>query len=104
LQTTANAVADGTGSLPRGDGDWSAVSLLNEPGAQDYPIASLTYFLVYKELNVIPSMDLNDKIQAKYVIDFLKYAVTIGQSFASSLSYVPLPAAVESNSLTASTR
>ena len=97
--TTANAVNDGAGTLPPGNGDWSAVSLLNEPGAKDYPVASFTYFLVYKELNVIPSMDLNDKIQAKYVIDFLRYALTTGQGFASALSYVPLPATVQVNSL-----
>ena len=97
--TTANAVNDGAGNLPRGSGDWSSVSLLNEPGAKDYPIASFSYFLVYKELNVVPSMDLVDKIQAKYVIDFLKYAITTGQGFASGLSYVPLPAAVVANSL-----
>ncbi len=99
LQTTANAVNDGSSNLPPGNGDWSAVSLLNEPGAQDYPIASFTYFLVYRELNVIPSMDLNDQVQAKYTIDFLKYALTTGQGFASALSYVPLPNAVDANAL-----
>ncbi len=99
LQTTANAVTDGANNLPPGNGDWSAVSLLNEPGAQDYPIASFTYFLVYQELNVIPSMDLNDKIQASTLIDFLRYALTTGQGFASSLSYVPLPATVQTNAL-----
>ena len=97
--TTANAVIDGANNLPPGNGDWSGVSLLNEPGAKDYPIASFTYFLVYKELNVIPTMDLNDKIQAKYLIDFLQYALTTGQGFASALSYVPLPSAADANAL-----
>lgn len=94
--TTANAVADGASSLPSGSGDWSAVNLLNEPGAQDYPIASFSYFLVYKELNVIPSMDDVDKIQAKYLIDFLRYCITTGQSFGSNLGFVPLPPSVVS--------
>ena len=96
LTTTAYAVANSTQTLPPGAGDWSSVSLLNAAGASTYPIASFTYFLVYKELNVIPSMDLVDKIQAKALIDFLNWEITTGQSFAPALSYVPLPSAVVS--------
>ncbi|HEV2120287.1 MAG TPA: phosphate ABC transporter substrate-binding protein PstS [Candidatus Bathyarchaeia archaeon] len=97
-QSTASAVADSAGNLPPGNGDWSAVSLLLAPGANDYPIASFSYFLVYKELNVIPSMDLVDNIQAQTLKDFLNYAVTTGQGFGSNLGFVPLPAVVVANS------
>lgn len=95
--TTANAVADGAGSLPTGSGDWSAVNLLNEPGTSDYPIASFSYFLVYQELNVVPSMDLVDGVQAATLKDFLNYCVTTGQSFGAVLGFVPLPSAVIAN-------
>jgi len=96
LQTTSWAVSNSTGTLPPGNGDWSSVSLLNAAGAQTYPIASFTYFLVYQELNVVPSMDLIDQVQAKALIAFLNWVITTGQSYAPALSYVPLPSAVVS--------
>jgi phosphate ABC transporter phosphate-binding protein len=96
--TTANAVADGASSLPPGSGDWSAVNLLNEPGTNDYPIASFSYFLVYQELNVVPSMDLVDGVQAATLKDFLNYCVTTGQPFGGPLGFVPLPSTVIANS------
>ena len=94
LQTTTNAVTNSTLSLPTSSGDWSQVRMLNAPKAETYPIASFSYFLVYKEQNVVPSMDLNDKAQFKALVDFLTWAVTLGQGYASNLNYVPLPAAV----------
>ena len=92
--TTTYAVNNSTSSLPPGKGDWSGVSMLNAPGAQTYPIASFTYLLVYQDLSVIPSMDKNDKVQAQTLIDFLNWIVTTGQTYASPLSYVPLPSSV----------
>jgi len=94
--STASAVADSSSNLPPAAGDWSAVSLLNAPGANDYPIASFTYFLVYKELNVVPTMNMADNIQAAVLKDFLNYCVTTGQSFGPSLGFVPLPSSVVS--------
>ena len=92
LATTANAIINYAGTFPTGNGDWSTVSLLNQPGAQTYPIASLTYFLVYRELNVVPSMDNNEGFQAKALTNFLYWAVNNGGQFwTSGLNYVPLP-------------
>lgn len=91
LQTTGNAVQNSVTTLPPGSGDWSTVSMLNAAGAQSYPIASFTYFLVYRELNVVPSMDLNETFQATALINFLYWVVNQGQQYTSALSYVPLP-------------
>ena len=92
--TTTYAVNNSTSNLPQGKGDWSGVSMLNSAGAQTYPIASFTYLLVYQELNVVPSMDRNDKVQAQALISFLNWIITTGQTYSSPLSYVPLPSAV----------
>jgi|GEM_PF-146572 len=91
LTTTSFAVQNSSTILPTGSGDWSSVNMLNRPGSQTYPIASFTYFLVYKELNVIPSMDMNETFQANALINFLYWAVNKGQQYTSAQFYVPLP-------------
>lgn len=91
LTTTGYAVQNSSTILPTGSADWSNVNMLNRPGSQTYPIASFTYFLVYKELNVIPSMDLNETYQGNALINFLYWVVNKGQQYTSALSYVPLP-------------
>ena len=94
LLTTTYAVNNASSTLPQGKGDWSGVSMLNAAGAQTYPIASFTYFLVYRELNVVPSMDQVGKVQAQALINFLNWVISNGQFFSPFLSYVPLPSAV----------
>lgn len=92
LDSTAAAAAGAALTLPSGAGDWGNVSILDAPGATSYPIASLTYLLVYKELSVIgPSMT---QTKAKALVDFLWWAVHDGQAYSSALVYVSLPSAV----------
>lgn len=79
--------------LPAGKGRWSNITLLNEPGPSAYPIVTFTYIIVYQDLSVIRSMDLN---KAKVLADYLWYMVHDGQSFAPALAYVPLPANIVS--------
>jgi phosphate transport system substrate-binding protein len=62
------------------------VSITNAPGDQAYPIASFTWILLYE--------NPDDKAQAKVMVDFMKWALTDGQKFASQLGYAPLPEAV----------
>jgi phosphate transport system substrate-binding protein len=62
------------------------VSITNAPGAQAYPIASFTWMLLYE--------NPDDKVQAKAMVDFMKWALMDGQKFASDLGYSPLPANV----------
>ena len=78
-------------SLPTGLQDWSAVSLILQPGANSYPIVSFTYIIVYQQLNVRPLMTLD---KAKALVDFIWYMVHEGQSAGVSLNYATLPAPI----------
>ena len=77
-----------TKALPKGNESWSGISLLNEPASDAYPIVTFTYIIVYQDLSVIRSMDLN---KAKVLANYLWYIVHDGQSLAPALAYVPLP-------------
>ena len=88
--STTNSTSTATVSLPRGDQPWSNVTLLDAPGADSYPIASFSYLLLYKELSTnIKSME-----KARALAEFVNWAITDGQQFASPLHYVPLPESV----------
>src|ERR671915_2132224 len=77
-------------NLPAGGESWREVSLLNAPGASSYPIASFSYLLLYQDL----STNIDSMERARALVDFVEWAITEGQQFASELSYVPLPDAV----------
>jgi phosphate transport system substrate-binding protein len=76
------AAAGAAGTMPA---DFR-VSITNAPGDQAYPIASFTWILLYE--------NADDKRQAKAIVEFMKWALTDGQKFASDLGYSPLPANV----------
>jgi phosphate transport system substrate-binding protein len=59
------------------------VSITNAPGQGVYPVSSFTWLLLYESPK--------DKAQAKIFVDFMKWALTDGQKFASELGYAPLP-------------
>ena len=59
------------------------VSITNAEGADAYPVASFTWLLLYEN----PS----DKAQAKAMVDFVRWAITDGQAFATELGYAALP-------------
>ena len=88
--TAAVSSAD-VSSLPTGLQDWSAVSLILQPGANSYPIVSFTYIIVYQQLNVRPLMTLD---KAKALVDFIWYMLHEGQSAGASLNYATLPASI----------
>ncbi len=88
LNSTKAAVEANVASLPKGDGDWSNVTFVNAAGADSYPIASLTYLLLYKEMSTDPNLD---QAKAKALVDFISWAITDGQKMGPSLGYVPLP-------------
>src|SRR6058998_530753 len=89
LASTAAAAASFT-NPPTPSGDWGNVSILNTAGAISYPIASLTYLLVYQELNTIGTSMTAQKAQG--LVDFLSWAVHDGQSRGAALVYPTLPA------------
>jgi phosphate transport system substrate-binding protein len=88
LASTNAAVQSYVASLPKGDGVWTDVTLVNAVGADSYPIASFSYLLLYKELSTDPNLDQS---KAKALVDFISWAITDGQKTAESLDYVPLP-------------
>lgn len=60
--------------------------IVNEPGANAYPISGYSWVIVYQQQSNA------DKGQA--LADTLWWMVHTGQQYATSLSYVPLPAAI----------
>jgi phosphate transport system substrate-binding protein len=62
------------------------VSITHAPGADAYPIASFTWILLYE--------NPDDKAQSRAMVDFMKWALVDGQTFAKDLGYAPLPQAV----------
>ena len=88
LTTSTYAVNNSTATLPTGDGDWSKVALLNAHGGSSYPIVSLTYVLVFKELSVVPGMT---QAKAQAFVNYLWFVIHGGQDQATKLSFVALP-------------
>lgn len=57
-------------------------SMVNAPGPSAYPIAGPSWVLIYQKQN-------GDR--GKYLVAFLKWAVTEGQKILPTLDYAPLP-------------
>src|SRR5262245_21072959 len=62
------------------------ISITNPPGTDAYPISSFTWLLLYE--------DPKNKEHSRVMVDFLKWALTDGQTYANQLGYAPLPAAL----------
>jgi phosphate transport system substrate-binding protein len=75
------AAAEVTSSLPPNT-DYR-ISVINAPGAQAYPITSLTWLLIYR--------NQQDAAKGKKLADFIKWALTEGEGEAAPLGYAPLP-------------
>jgi phosphate transport system substrate-binding protein len=67
------------------------VSIANAPGANSYPIASFSWFLVPKEIK--------DPSKRKALIDFVRWVLMDGQAEAERLLYIPLPPNVRAAAL-----
>ncbi|MBV8215522.1 MAG: phosphate ABC transporter substrate-binding protein PstS [Verrucomicrobia bacterium] len=68
------------------------ISMVNAPGADSYPIAGVTWILVYEHPQ--------DAVKAKELVAFLTWAETEGQKMARELNFAPLPESVQSRVLT----
>jgi len=82
LEATSAAAAGVAKSMP----DDFRVSLVDAPGKDSYPIAGLTWLLVYK--------DQKDAAKGKALVQFLKWAMKDGQKMEAALDYAALPIAV----------
>jgi phosphate transport system substrate-binding protein len=60
--------------------------IVNSPAPDAYPIAGLTFLLVYQ--------DQKDPVKAKAIADFITWAMTEGEAVAETLDYARLPEAV----------
>jgi phosphate transport system substrate-binding protein len=58
-------------------------SIVNSPNPQAYPIAGITWLLIYKQMD--------DRVKGKAIVDFIRWAVTDGQKLTADLDYAPLP-------------
>ena len=56
---------------------------MNAPGKDAYPIASMTFILLYQ--------NQTNAAKGKKLVDFLKWAIHDGQAAAAGLDYAPLP-------------
>lgn len=59
------------------------VSIVNSANPEAYPISGFTWLLIYK--------NQKDSVKGKMIVDFIKWAVHEGQSYAPELLYAPLP-------------
>src|SRR5262249_41393036 len=92
LATTAEAAAGAGRQMPA---DFR-ISITDAPGANAYPVSSFTWLLF--------SESPPDKMKAKAMVDFMRWALTDGQKLAPDLWYAPLPADVIRLELTALAR
>jgi phosphate transport system substrate-binding protein len=61
--------------------------LVNAPGDDSYPIAGYTFLLIYQ--------DMPDCTKARKLAEFVQWALTDGDQYATELLYAPLGASVE---------
>jgi phosphate transport system substrate-binding protein len=62
-------------------------SMVNPPGDKAYPIAGVTWLLVYEQQR--------DAAKGKKLVEFLNWSLTKGEALATSLDYAPLPDSVQ---------
>jgi phosphate transport system substrate-binding protein len=67
------------------------LSIVNAPGAASYPIAGVTWLLLYQ--------NSSDATKSREIMEFLKWAETEGQKMANGLNFAPLPERVRSRVL-----
>ena len=83
----ATAAAAGAVSRLGPDTDYR-ISIVNAPGKGAYPISSFTWIILYK--------NQPDQVKGKKILDFLRWALTEGESQAAALDYAPLPSSMVS--------
>lgn len=79
LESTTKAIEGKMNNMPK---DFR-VSLVNPDGADAYPIAGLTWILVYQKQK--------NHVKGEAIVNFLKWAVRDGQKYTEDLLYASLP-------------
>ncbi|MFW5809754.1 MAG: phosphate ABC transporter substrate-binding protein PstS [Halanaerobium sp.] len=83
LESTTEAAAGAVEDMP----DDMRVSITWQPGENAWPIATFTYLLVYEEYE--------DEEMAGEMIDYIWWALTEGDDYATELLYSPIPENLE---------
>jgi phosphate transport system substrate-binding protein len=84
---TSQAFAAATAGADWGKATGNYLLLIDQPGAQSWPITGATFILLHRQQS--------DAAKAKAVLAFFDWAYKNGDDAASQLDYVPLPAAVK---------
>lgn len=92
LETVSADAAGAVSNLPQADGDWSQVSIANQPGHDSYPISTLTYIMINKDLSTVNGMTLD---KAKALVGMVNWMITDGQQYSEPLLYPPLPDSIK---------
>ncbi len=79
VESTSAAMAGSLSNLP----DDLRGSIVNADGDNAWPIAGLTYLLIYK--------NQEDQAKGKALVSFVEWAINNGSSYATDLGYAPLP-------------
>ena len=87
VQPTAPAFAAAAAGAPWAKIPGYSVLLLNQAGANAWPISGATFILVYR--------DQANAANGREVLAFFDWAYKNGDAAAAQLAYVPLPAAVK---------
>ncbi len=82
LEATSAAAAGAAKTMPA---DYR-VSIVDAPGKDSYPIAGLTWLLVFK--------DQQNEAKGKALVQFVKWAIHDGQKMEAALEYAPIPKVV----------
>jgi phosphate transport system substrate-binding protein len=99
LAATNGAIANLSGqTIPPATGNWSSVSWVNSPGSFDYPLATLSYFLVLVNTSEGYTASV---AHAQVLVQWLNYVLTTGQGQSSSVDYVNPPANIVTQNLNA---
>ncbi|MEO9277006.1 MAG: phosphate ABC transporter substrate-binding protein PstS [Nitrososphaera sp.] len=92
LETVSADASGAVSNLPKADGDWSQVSIANQPGHDSYPISTFTYIMINKDLSKVNGMTLD---KAKVLVDMINWMITDGQQYSESLLYPKLPDSIK---------
>ena len=84
--------------IPPATGNWASVSWVNSPGTYDYPLATLSYFIVLEE----PSLGYTASLaNAEVLVQWLHWVLTTGQGESNAVDYVNPPSNIVTQDLNA---
>ena len=82
-------------TIPAATGNWSAVSWVNSPQAADYPLATLSYFLVLQNPGLAGSTTDPSLAYTQVIVAWLEWTISASQqAYAAPLKYDVPPAAL----------